>query len=63
MTMLNGELVFAVTFKNGDVVFVSDTGDLLLVHLGSGSGGQGSNGSSGGEREREDENEHEGDDD
>ena len=63
MTMLNGELVFAVTFKNGDGVFVSDTGDLLLVHLGSGSGGQGSNGSSGGEREREDENEHEGDDD
>jgi uncharacterized membrane protein YkoI len=61
MTMLNGELVFAVWFKNGDVVFVSDIGTLLLVRLES--SGQGSkSGSSGGGGEHEGEREHEDDD-
>lgn len=38
---LNGEMVFVVKFKNGDVVFVSETGQLLLVRLYSGGGGGG----------------------
>jgi uncharacterized membrane protein YkoI len=61
MTLLNGELVFAIRFKNGDVVFVSDTGNLLLVRLESSE--QGSNGGSSGEGEHEEEHEHEDDDD
>jgi uncharacterized membrane protein YkoI len=61
MTLLNGELVFAVWFKNGDVVFVSDTGTLLLVRLES--SGQGSSGGSSGGGEREGEHsDHEDDD-
>ncbi len=58
MTYLNGELVWAVGFKNGDVVFVSDTGELLLVRLESGGGGSSSRGSD----DDHDEREHEDDD-
>jgi hypothetical protein len=56
-TTLNGETVYAVKFKSGTVVIVSDTGELLLVRLYSGSGSV--SGASGGEGDHE--NEHDDD--
>ena len=56
-TTLNGESVYAVKFKNGDVVFVSESGELLLVRLNSSGGGGGGGG------EYDDDHEHEDHDD
>ena len=52
-TLVNGQEVYKVKFNNGDVVYVSEYGQLIMVRLAGGGGASG---------EHNNNNEHEDDD-